>query len=131
MIKGISRGISILMISITLCCTILGADITGTGNAYAASTKIVIEEIEYDPEDREVTIEFAHRVKYKKLKVYIYDAKGKKYQRYIIERDSDEIEIAVKKLVYGRKYKYKIKGIKRWGAKKFKTIKGTFRAIDR
>lgn len=98
--------------------------------AYAASAPRV-EDVEYDIEDREVNIEFYGRVQWKKnAKVKIYDKKGNQYVRYTIEKDSDDIEVKVKKLKIGKKYKYKITGVKKRGTKGYKTVKGSFYAYD-
>ena len=95
-----------------------------------AATAPRVEDVEYDCEDREVNIEFYGRVQWKKAKVKIYDKKGNQYARYIIEKDSDDIEIKTRRLRIGKKYKYKISGIKRRGTKGYKTIKGSFYAYD-
>lgn len=92
--------------------------------------KIRIDSIEYDREDREVSFEFKHRVKWKNSKVVITDSKGKSYVKRICEKDNDEIEVKVKNMKYGAKYSYKISGIKKVGGTKYQTIKGTFRVVD-
>ena len=95
-----------------------------------AASKPQVADIEYDYEDREVNIEFYGRVRWKRAKVRIYDNKGRNYARYIIEKDTDDIEIKTKRLKLGKKYKYKITGIKAKGAKKYTTVKGSFYAYN-
>lgn len=108
---------------------VLAALIIPIESAYAAAAPRV-EDVEYDYEDREVNIEFYGRVQWKKAKVKIYDGKGKQYVRYIIEKDSDDIEVKTKRLKVGKKYRYKITGVKKRGTKDYKTIKGSFYAYD-
>ena len=103
------------------------------GETEAVSTKIVVKSVDYDPEDKKVDFEFKHNVQYKKnVKVTITYGKSKKnYVTSIQELSNKSLEVKVRKLKYGRVYKYKINGIRRKGAKSYKTISGTFRAIDR
>ena len=94
-----------------------------------ASTKIIIDDIEYDAEDREVAFSFKNKVQWKSPKVTIKNAKGTTVKTRILDKDNDEIEVKAK-LKEGSKYSYSISGIKAKGASSYKTIKGTFRAID-
>ena len=90
---------------------------------------IVIKDIDYDRTDREVEFEFKTSVKYKNPKVKI-TRNGKNYAKGIKDKDSHELEVKVKKLTYGKTYHYKITGIKSKNGKKYRTLKGTFRAVD-
>ena len=129
--KSSMKRIGITMMAVVMALTsIVFLGTRETEDAKAAS-KPRVQEVEYDREDKEVNFDFYGRVKYRKLKVKIYSASGKNMARYIIDRDSDDIEVKVKKLKYGKKYRYKISGIKKRGASKYTTIKGTFKAIDR
>ena len=94
-----------------------------------AGNKVVVTDVDYDRDDREVEFEFKGSVKWKKPKVKI-TRNGKNYAKRIIEKDSDELSVKVKKLTYGAIYSYKITGVKKKGAKKYTTVTGTFRAVD-
>ncbi len=93
----------------------------------AAKTEVLTEHIDYDREDREVTFEFQGKVRWKKAKVTIKDSKGRNMVKKIKEKDSDEVEVSVKKLTPGKKYTYKISGVARKGSKKYRTVKGSFK----
>ena len=95
----------------------------------SGSDEIVIKDIDYDRTDREVEFEFKTSVKYKNPKVKI-TRNGKNYAKGIKDKDSHELEVKVKKLTYGKTYHYKITGIKSKNGKKYRTLKGTFRAVD-
>ena len=92
--------------------------------------KIVVENIEYDAEDREVSFEFRNHVQWKNAGVSIKDANGKGYAVRIVEKDNDELDVKTTGLTEGETYTYKIKGIKAEGASKYTTITGTFTAYD-
>lgn len=95
-----------------------------------AASRVTMQDVDYDPEDREVSFDFNGPVRYKNAKVRITDSKGRNYARYIIEKDSDDMDVKVNKLVYGKTYNYTISGVKKAGTKSFTTVKGKFRAID-
>lgn len=95
-----------------------------------SARKVIIEDIEYDAEDREVCFEFKGKVQWKNAKVSIKDSKGREYAKRIIEKDNDEIEIRTKSLKIGGKYTYKISGVKAAGASSYTTKTGTFTAYD-
>jgi len=92
----------------------------------AGKKQIVVEKVDYDRSDKEVSFEFQGAVKWKKAKVVITDSKGKNYVKRIKEKDRDEIEVKVKKLKAGKKYSYKISGVARKGSNSYKTVKGHF-----
>ena len=94
-----------------------------------AGKKVVVEEVDYDAEDDEVSIDFKSRVSYKNLKVKISD-ENKNYSVKILKKDNDEIELRVSGLKEGETYSYKITGVAPYGTKKYKTVKGTFIAYD-
>lgn len=91
-----------------------------------AKSKIAVKEADYDREDREVEIEFKGRVAWKSPKVTITAPDGTDMALRIKEKDSDSIEIKVKKLTAGTEYQYKITGITRKGSTKKVTVKGNF-----
>ena len=91
----------------------------------AGSEEILVEKVEYDARDKEVTIEFQSAVKWKKAKVNIKNGKKEMVKR-IAEKDRNEIEVKVKALTAGKTYTYTITGIARKGTKKYQTLKGTF-----
>lgn len=93
-------------------------------------SKPVIEDVEYDSEDREVNFDFKGTVKWKKAKVTVKDSKGKNYVTRILEKDNDSIEVRVKKLTVGKKYTYKITGVAQKGSSSYKTVSGSFTAND-
>ena len=94
------------------------------------SSKVVVEDVEYDRSDREVSFDFKGRVEWKSAKVTIKDGNGKNYVKYIKEKENDGIEVKVKKLTYGKKYTYKISGVRNAGKSKWKTVYGSFKAVD-
>ncbi|MBQ9016091.1 MAG: hypothetical protein IJ109_08210 [Firmicutes bacterium] len=93
------------------------------------STKVVVKDIDYDANDREVEFEFKGKVKWKSPTVTI-TRNGKDYVKKIKHKDSDELEVKVRNLSYGKTYHYTITGVKNSGTGDFKTITGTFKAID-
>lgn len=96
-----------------------------------SSVPLKVKEVDYDDEDRELCIEFNKKVQWKNAKVTVTNSSGKKYTTKIIEKDSDDIEVYVDGLTYGKKYNYKVSGVKAKTAKNYTTLKGTFKAIDR
>ena len=117
--------------------TIKGVKVKGTTGYTSVKTKvyipkagkIVIEDIEYDKYDKEVSFDFQTNVQWNNAKVTITDSNGKNYVTKIIEKDRDSIEVKVKGMTYGKKYNYKISGIRKAGTKDYVTKKGTFKAV--
>lgn len=77
-----------------------------------AAGKLVIRDVDYDHEDRELELEFGSRVQYKSAKAVVKDASGKSYTVKILEKDSDSIELRVKGLSYGKTYGVQISGVR-------------------
>lgn len=127
----ISAAIMAAIMTVTTIC--VGQTFADPETASAkVSNSIRIEEVEYDSEDREVNFDFIQNVRWRRnAKVTIYTMGGTKVSRYIREFDNDGVEVKVKRLRYGAKYRFKISGIKRRGAAKYRTLTGTFIAIDR
>lgn len=95
-----------------------------------ASTSLV-KDVDYDREDREVTFDFRSNVKYSNAKVTITSTDGKKtYTTRILEKENDELTVSVKGLQAGKKYSYKITGVRKASASKATTLSGMFTAID-
>ena len=97
--------------------------------AFAASAPKV-QDVDYDRQDKEVSIDFVGKVDWSGSPKVKITRDGKNYARYIIEKDRDDIEIKVNKLSYGKKYSYKVTGVRKAGTGEYKTIKGTFYATD-
>ena len=95
-----------------------------------ASTNIV-EDIDFDYEDDEVTFNFTDIVKYKNPKVTITNESGTKtYKVTIIEKESDELSVRVVGLKEGNTYKYSITGVTNRTIGSPKTLTGSFVALD-
>ena len=103
--------------------------VTGKVTIPTPTTTPKVKEVDYDKGDREVEFEFTTRVQWKGTKVTITDG-SKNYVTRIKEKDSDSIEVKVSKLTLGKKYTYKISGVRVNGANSYKTISGTFIARD-
>lgn len=103
--------------------------VTGKVTIPTPTTTPKVKEVDYDKGDREVEFEFTTRVQWKGTKVTITDG-SKNYVTRIKEKDSDSIEVKVSKLTIGKKYTYKISGVRVNGANSYKTISGTFVARD-
>lgn len=96
----------------------------------SGKSKIVVEEVDYDEDDREVEFEFKYDVRWKNPKVTILDADGKNLVKKIVDKDDDSIEVKVEALTEGETYTYKIEGVRRAGAAAYKTVTGSFIAGD-
>lgn len=95
-----------------------------------ASGKVKVKSVDYDASDREVEFELKGKVRWKKPTVTITDANGNNCCTGILEKDSDSIEVSVKKLTLGDTYSYKITGVKNRDGGSYKTVTGTFSARD-
>lgn len=104
--------------------------VTGKIAIPAPAASPTVKKVDYDREDNELEIEFKTYVQWKNPKVTISDGK-KNYVVKIREKDSDSIELKVKKMTYGKKYTYKISGVRVKDNSTYKTITGTFTAKDR
>jgi uncharacterized protein YdeI (BOF family) len=94
------------------------------------AASVTIKEVEYDADDRELSVEFKQRVKYKNAKSTVKDSSGKVYSSRIVEKDSDDLEIRVSGLKYGKKYTVSISGVSNRDANKYLTVSKTFYAWD-
>lgn len=79
---------------------------------------------DYDKYMTEIDIEFASKVNWKKsAKVTsVVDDKGKSYKGYLTEKDSNDCEVYIKNIKYGKIYTIKISGIKTRKASSYETI---------
>ena len=73
--------------------------------------ELVIREVDYDGEDRELEIEFNGRVRYNDLKVAVTDANGNNYDVRLREKDNDSVEVYVKGLSRGGEYTVMVSGV--------------------
>ena len=91
----------------------------------SSKNTVVVKDVDYDIGDREVEFEFKGSVKWKNPTVKITRS-GKNYAKKITDKDSDELEVKVKKLSYGKIYSYRITGVKNKKGSRYVTVKGTF-----
>lgn len=91
---------------------------------------VSIQEIDYDMEDSELSVEFSRRVDYQNPRVAVKDASGNSYTAKIVEWDSDDMELWVPGLTQGQKYTFSVNGIKAKSATQYTTVKKSFRAVD-
>ena len=96
----------------------------------AAIKRLKVKKVIYDIDKNLVTFKFNQPVKYKKLKVTINYKNGKNMVKKVKKKGKKYLTVKVKKLKYGRKYKYKLKGIRRYGSKIELPLIGSFRAIE-
>ena len=88
---------------------------------------ITMKETDLDLSKRLVSFEFLEMVQWKKAKVSISDGK-KEYVLKIQKKSRKEIEVKVKQLKAGKRYKWTISGIRRKGWNKYVTLTGYFKA---
>ena len=72
-----------------------------------------------------VDVDFTSRVQYKNPKVTVKDSAGKVYTAKIVDRDSDDLDFVIKNFKAGRKYTYKITGIRKKGEAAYSSVSGT------
>ena len=99
-----------------------------SGTFKAPSDKPKIKKVSYDTNDRELEVDFATRVQYKKLKVTVKDADGKSLAIKKIEKGSDDIEIKVKGMQTGKRYTVTVSGVRVKGKGSYISISKTFTA---
>lgn len=71
-----------------------------------------------------VEVEFYEDVDYRNTKVTVKDSSGKSYKTTILMRDDDEIKFKIKSYKKGKKYTFKISGIREEGTRKYGTVSG-------
>ena len=101
---------------------------TVSGSFRVPKRDSLIEDIEYDGRDRELSIAFMRRVQYRKLQVTITGPSGKTIPSRIAERDGDELELVIPKgLQSGKKYTVTVSGIRAKGSGAYGRVTGEFR----
>ena len=88
----------------------------------AAAPKV--KKAEYEGRGK-VEIDFRSDVIYKNVKVTVKDQDGRSYKAVIVDKDSDDLDFRIKNFRCGKKYTYKITGIRSWNGTKNVTVKGT------
>ena len=83
-----------------------------------------VQKTKYE-ENGEVDVDFRTRVQYRNPKITVKDNTGKAYTAKITDRDSDELEFVIRGFTPGRKYTYRITGIRAAGEKTFGAVSGT------
>ncbi len=91
-------------------------------------SKVTINELDYDAEDRELSVEFAHRVHYSGTKLTLKDSAGNKITVTAIEKENDEMELRTARLQRGKKYTLTISGIKHQSANAYTSVTKSFTA---
>ncbi len=89
-----------------------------------SSKKVTVKKVTVDDDKNEIDVKFASKVTWKsnaKVKS-VKDNKGKSYKAYLVEKDSDDCEIYIQNMKYGRTYTIKIYGVKARGASSYETI---------
>lgn len=115
--KRIIRQVTVLSFTLALALSIGAVPASA-----AAKGTPKVEEVEYNG-NGVVEVDFVGDVKYRHVKVTVKDNKGKKYKTRIIDKDRDDIKFKIKKYKAGRNYTIRIKGVKRWNAGKYGTVK--------
>ena len=95
-------------------------------SAAAVHASAAIRSVEYEGRGK-VDVDFSSKVNYKKVKVSVRDAKGKKIPAGIVDRDSDDLEFVLQSYKPGSRYTFTISGIRRRGEKAFGNVKGSIR----
>lgn len=91
----------------------------------------LVQEVNYDAKDREVTFEFNKNVTYNDVTVVITNQNDTEtFPATITERDNDELTVSVPNLTTGETYNYKITGVTPRRSNTSPTLTGTFTAVD-
>ena len=115
-------GLSVLIMGLA----VFALAFAGADPALAAKSKAPkIKKAEYEGSGK-VDVDFKYDVEYGKTKITVKDADGKTYKAVITEKDEDDLEFTVKKIVPGKKYTFSIAKVRRAGTKKYYTVKGNF-----
>lgn len=130
-IRLLVRFLSLMCILVMLA----GMSAPFSSAATALDSDLDVKSVSYDPDEKTITFKFDHKVEYKtdsddlnvKVKIYRDDDT---VSTSIKKAAKAKLVLNTKKLKYGYKYGYVIKGIRKQGAKSYVTLKGTFRAVQ-
>lgn len=131
-IRMLVRILSLICIMIMLA----GMSAPFSSASTALDSDLDVKSVSYDPDEKTITFRFDHKVEYRtdsdddlnvKVKVYRDD---ETISTSIKKAYKTRLILNTKKLKYGYKYGYVIKGIRKAGTKSYVTLKGTFRAIQ-
>ena len=136
MINGMKRSLAaaVVILAVMLIATaVCRADTTAatSSEARVRSKLLKVKSVNYDPAKNVVKFKFNQSVTYKKTKVIVRYKFGKNLVTKISGKKSKVLTVKVKKLKYGRKYSYIIKGVRKSGSPVNITLMGTFRAVDK
>ncbi len=94
----------------------------------AGPKECLVDDIDYDAEDKEVSFDFQGKVTFRNPSVQIKDSNGNNIGLNMSEFDADGIEVLLNsKLKKGVTYSYIITGVSRKGKNSYKTVKGKFK----
>lgn len=93
-----------------------------------AAGELVIKEVDYDADDRELEVEFNGRVNYGELKVEVTDEAGASYEVRLREKDGDSVEVYVEGLSRGGEYTVTVSGVQLREGSGFVSIEKNFTA---
>ena len=91
----------------------------------AKTSGLKVKKVKYDRGDGELEFDLNDKVRWYKPSVTVTGG-GKTFTTRITDKDSDELEVKVRGLKRGTKYKYTIKGARKNGATSNTTLTGTF-----
>lgn len=104
--------------------------IPGGSSGSGMATKAKIQEVEYDYDDCEISVDFVGNVSWSgNPKVVVKTAGGKKVKSRLYGRDNDDCEVYAN-LTPGKKYKVIIKGVRQGYSGKYGKAVKTFYAYD-
>ena len=125
--KKLSIIAMLMAVTLLICCPVMVQ-----ASADNATQNSLIQKVEYDPEDGEVSFDFSRNVTYSDPAVVITDEAGQQtFETRLVERDRDELTVHVDGLTTGATYKYTITGVVARRGKASEPLTGTFVAVDR
>lgn len=98
-------------------------------------SKVTVDEDndDYDDYGTEIDVKFATKVKWRSnAKISsVKDNTGKRYKAFLTDKDSDDCEIYIRNIKYGRTYTIKISGVKARNASAYETVTVTVKVPAR
>ena len=88
-----------------------------------AAAKVVIEETDYEGNGK-VELDFKGKVRYKKVRLTVKNAKGKKVKASITKKGAEELEFVIRRPEQDETYSFTISGIRGKKDKKFGKVTG-------